>query len=76
MTRIIDYDGVTVDHLVPAGGPHPEELQINIIGVENPVGPVELTYMHESAAGSNGMRRIIVDKVDLLIGRGSHLLSA
>ncbi|EPS25215.1 hypothetical protein PDE_00147 [Penicillium oxalicum 114-2] len=36
MTRIIDYDGVTVDHLVPAGGPHPEELQINIIGVENP----------------------------------------
>jgi hypothetical protein len=31
--RVIDYYGVTFDHLVPADDPNPEVLQINIIEI-------------------------------------------
>jgi hypothetical protein len=34
----IDYYGVTFDHLVPAGDPDPEVLQINIIETEDDSG--------------------------------------
>ncbi|KAL6231090.1 hypothetical protein BDW75DRAFT_53715 [Aspergillus navahoensis] len=36
--QMIDYYGVTFDHLVPADDPNPEELQINIIEIEDDSG--------------------------------------
>lgn len=38
MSRLIDYYGVTFDHLVPADDDNPEVLQINIIEVEDDQG--------------------------------------
>jgi hypothetical protein len=37
--RHINYYGVTFDHLVPAGDPDPDVLQINIIELETDDGP-------------------------------------
>ncbi|KAI9373538.1 hypothetical protein BJX61DRAFT_552196 [Aspergillus egyptiacus] len=36
--QMIDYYGVTFDHLVPADDPNPEVLQINIIEIEDDSG--------------------------------------
>lgn len=33
LTRLIDYYGVTFDHLVPADDTNPEVLQMNIIEI-------------------------------------------
>jgi hypothetical protein len=38
LTRLIDYYGVTFDHLVPADDTNPEVLQINIIEIEEDNG--------------------------------------
>lgn len=36
--RMIDYYGVTFDHLVPADDTNPEVLQINIVEIEDDAG--------------------------------------
>ncbi|KAK2744017.1 hypothetical protein FQN57_004470 [Myotisia sp. PD_48] len=42
---IIDYYGVTFDHLVPAKDTYPETLQINIIEVEDDEGKSASKYL-------------------------------
>jgi hypothetical protein len=45
LTRLIDYYGVTFDHLVPADDTNPEVLQINIIEVEDDNGVYANTWL-------------------------------
>lgn len=44
-TRVIDYYGVTFDHLVPADDINPEVLQINIIEIEEDNGVYANTWL-------------------------------
>ncbi|KAJ5579930.1 uncharacterized protein N7459_005915 [Penicillium hispanicum] len=43
--ELIDYYGVTFDHLVPADDPNPEVLQINIIEIEDDNGVYANTWL-------------------------------
>ncbi|KID62955.1 uncharacterized protein G6M90_00g079560 [Metarhizium brunneum] len=43
--RVIDYYGVTFDHLVPADDPDPEVLQINIFEMDYDEGLYANTYL-------------------------------
>lgn len=45
MIRLIDYYGVTFDHLVPADDINPEVLQINIIEIEDDNGVYANTWL-------------------------------
>lgn len=45
LTRVIDYYGVTFDHLVPADDTNPEVLQINIVEIENDNGIYANTWL-------------------------------
>lgn len=45
LTRLIDYYGVTFDHLVPADDTNPEVLQINIIEIEEDNGVYANTWL-------------------------------
>ncbi|KAF5127162.1 hypothetical protein E5D57_008090 [Metarhizium anisopliae] len=44
-SRVIDYYGVTFDHLVPADDPDPEVLQINIFEMDYDEGLYANTYL-------------------------------
>jgi hypothetical protein len=41
---MIDYYGVTFDHLVPANDTNPEVLQINIMEIKDYAGSYAITY--------------------------------
>jgi hypothetical protein len=45
LCRLIDYYGVTFDHLVPADDINPEVLQINIIEIEDDNGIYANTWL-------------------------------
>lgn len=66
-TRLIDYYGVTSDHLVPADDTNPQVLQINLIEIEEDHGIYANTWLSLAVDPTE-----FIDKKVLAVPRCCH----